>query len=85
LIRPTLRCLLSFEVLGDVEGASNGNKAEPSKSVCPVWCSDYRAGMVEYLSERRVRHSWCCEMCGYQFESTVYFATPEPTVGLEAA
>lgn len=39
----------------------------------------------EYLSERCVRHSWSCEMCGYQFESTVYFPTRELTADLEAA
>jgi ribosomal protein L37AE/L43A len=27
----------------------------------------------EHLSERCVRHVWSCEMCGYQFESTVHF------------
>ncbi|MGA7790732.1 MAG: hypothetical protein WCA56_21500 [Xanthobacteraceae bacterium] len=39
----------------------------------------------EYLSERCMRHSWSCEMCGYQFESTFYFPTRELTVDLEAA
>ena len=39
----------------------------------------------EYLSERCVRHSWSCEMCAYQFESTVYFRARELTVDLEAA
>jgi ribosomal protein L37AE/L43A len=39
----------------------------------------------EYLSERCVRHSWSCEKCGYQFESTIYFPSPEPAVNLEAA
>ena len=27
----------------------------------------------EYLSERCVRHTWSCEACGYQFETTVVF------------
>ena len=39
----------------------------------------------EYLSERRVRHSWSCEVCGYQFESTIYFPVLELVVDLEAA
>jgi hypothetical protein len=26
----------------------------------------------EHLSEYRVRHTWSCEGCGYQFEDTVY-------------
>jgi ribosomal protein L37AE/L43A len=39
----------------------------------------------EYLSERRVRHTWSCETCGYQFESSVYFPASEPAPKLEAA
>jgi hypothetical protein len=39
----------------------------------------------EYLSEHCVRHTWWCETCGYQFESTAYFPAPEPAVNLEAA
>jgi hypothetical protein len=27
----------------------------------------------EYLSDRCVRHTWSCEACGYQFETTVVF------------
>lgn len=30
----------------------------------------------EYVSERRVRHLWACDACGYRFETTVVF--PEP-------
>ena len=34
-----------------------------------------------YQSEHRVRHTWSCETCGYQFESTVYFPPEfEPAV-----
>lgn len=28
----------------------------------------------EHLDERRVRHLWQCEACGYSFETTVRFA-----------
>ncbi len=28
----------------------------------------------EYLDDRRVRHLWCCEDCGYVFETTIRFA-----------
>jgi hypothetical protein len=28
----------------------------------------------EYLDQNRARHLWCCEACGYKFETTVYFA-----------
>lgn len=27
----------------------------------------------ELVDERRVRHLWCCDACGYQFETTVRF------------
>jgi ribosomal protein L37AE/L43A len=33
--------------------------------VAPIW--------AEHLDERRVRHLWSCEACGYQFETSVYF------------
>jgi hypothetical protein len=28
----------------------------------------------EYLEESRVRHLWCCDECGYSFETTIRFA-----------
>jgi hypothetical protein len=28
----------------------------------------------EYLNERRVRHLWTCDTCGYRFETVVAFA-----------
>lgn len=39
----------------------------------------------EYLSERCVRHSWSCELCGYHFESTVYLQAREKAADLVAA
>ena len=39
----------------------------------------------EYLSQRCVRHLWSCEMCGYQFESTVHLFALELAVDLQAA
>jgi hypothetical protein len=30
----------------------------------------------EHLSDRRVRHLWACDSCGYRFETVVVF--PEP-------
>jgi ribosomal protein L37AE/L43A len=44
--------------------------------IAPAWS--------EYLSERAVRHSWSCEMCGYQFESTIHFPVLELEVDLAA-
>ena len=42
---------------------------------------------VPYLEgdETYMRHSWSCEMCGYQFESTIYFPALELVMDLEAA
>lgn len=31
----------------------------------------------EYLNEHCVRHTWSCEACGYEFETTVVFAPLE--------
>ena len=31
----------------------------------------------EYLNERCVRHAWSCEVCGYEFETAVFFSTAE--------
>jgi hypothetical protein len=28
----------------------------------------------EHVDDRRVRHAWNCEACGYLFESTVIFS-----------
>jgi ribosomal protein L37AE/L43A len=28
----------------------------------------------EHLAERRVRNVWSCDLCGYQFEDTVYLS-----------
>jgi hypothetical protein len=35
----------------------------------------------EYVDERRIRHLWECEFCGYQFETLVCY----PTFGTQAA
>ena len=29
--------------------------------------------LSEYVDERRVRHLWQCEACGYAFETTISF------------
>jgi hypothetical protein len=28
----------------------------------------------EHVSDRHVRNFWCCEVCGYRFEDTIYFS-----------
>jgi hypothetical protein len=30
----------------------------------------------EHLDDRRVRHLWECEACGYKFETLVFFPRP---------
>jgi ribosomal protein L37AE/L43A len=30
----------------------------------------------EYLDDRRIRHLWSCDSCGYEFESTVFYPGP---------
>ena len=35
----------------------------------------------EYLDDRRIRHLWECESCGYQFETLVCY----PAFGADAA
>jgi hypothetical protein len=51
-----------------------------SKNMCPQ-CSEWLMApdWSEYLSERCVRHTWSCEMCGYGFETTVVFPALERT------
>jgi ribosomal protein L37AE/L43A len=31
----------------------------------------------EHRFDRCVRNVWSCEVCGYQFENTVYFSAPK--------
>jgi hypothetical protein len=31
----------------------------------------------EYLDDRRIRHLWCCDACGYEFESMVCYPEPQ--------
>ncbi len=45
-----------------------------SKNNCPQ-CSAWLLApdWSEYLDERQVRHTWSCDACGYQFETSVFF------------
>jgi hypothetical protein len=40
----------------------------------PSWSED--------LGEERVRYLWNCDVCGYQFETTVYLAPLKPAVAV---
>jgi hypothetical protein len=45
-----------------------------SKNNCPQ-CNEWLLApdWSEYLNDRCVRHTWSCEACSYQFETTVFF------------
>ena len=51
------------------------------KNICPQ-CSGWLLApdWSEHLNERCVRHIWSCVACGYGFETTVFFRTPEKAV-----
>jgi len=44
----------------------------------------YMAKWSEYLDERRVRHEWECEACGYHFETMAVFTADEAPADLGA-
>lgn len=45
------------------------------RNKCPQ-CSEWLLApdWSEFINERRVRHTWSCEACGYAFETDVFFA-----------
>jgi ribosomal protein L37AE/L43A len=50
-----------------------------SRPVVPcAQCGDtlFAPEWSEYLDERRVRHLWTCDSCGYEFESMVCYPAP---------
>lgn len=55
--------------------AANERLVAYSKNKCPQ-CDGWLLApeWSEYLNERRVRHTWSCEACGYEFETDVFFA-----------
>lgn len=55
--------------------AAQAHLATSSKNTCPQ-CSEWLLApdWSEYRNERCVRHMWSCEICNYQFETTVIFA-----------
>ena len=56
---------LSAQKYGD-PGLANSCAQCGETIIMPEWS--------EYLGERRVRHLWECEACGYVFETTIAFA-----------
>ena len=41
-----------------------------------IRCNDYLIApdWSRYVSERHVSHSWSCELCGHQFETSDYLS-----------
>jgi predicted RNA-binding Zn-ribbon protein involved in translation (DUF1610 family) len=55
--------------MGDAAGTLSPSHTMPCAQcgdvlIAPIWS--------EHVNERRVRHVWACEACGYEFESTVH-------------
>lgn len=51
-----------------------------SRPVAPcAQCGDalFAPEWSEYLDDRRIRHLWCCDACGYEFESEVFYPAPD--------
>jgi hypothetical protein len=48
------------------------------KNHCPQ-CGEWLLApdWSEYFNERCVRHTWSCQNCRYEFETAVFFASPE--------
>jgi uncharacterized protein with PIN domain len=62
------------EVMALLTDAARRRLVTYEKNTCPQ-CSAWLLApdWSEHLSERRVRHTWSCETCGYGFETTVFF------------
>lgn len=58
--------------------ASRTRLATYSKNSCPQ-CGEWLVApdWSEYFNERSVRHTWSCQSCRYEFETTVFFAPRE--------
>ena len=56
------------------ERAARMRLATYNKNNCPQ-CNEWLLApdWSEYLNDRRVRHTWSCDACGYEFETDVFF------------
>ena len=50
-----------------------------TNNICPH-CSAHLIApdWSEYVNERRVRHAWSCDVCGYDFETTIIYPGKPP-------
>ena len=81
----SLRVPNALEVLGTSRERPMSAKRKAANQCAQCGALIIAPEWSEYLSERCVRHTWSCEMCGYQFESTVYCPALELTADLQAA
>ncbi len=60
------------------ESPARARLATHDKNTCPQ-CQAWLLApdWSEHLDERCVRHTWSCDACGYEFETAVFFSTPE--------
>ena len=58
------------------DARSTAKRARPDSQIECAQCGDnlFMPEWSELVDERRVRHLWQCEACGYAFETTVRFA-----------
>jgi hypothetical protein len=60
------------------EAAARTKLVTYKKNNCPQ-CSEWLLAPTwsECISERCVRHTWSCDACGYEFETSVIFPAPQ--------
>ena len=57
----------------DTRGAGTSSSAGAHIECAQCGNSLFMPEWSEFVDERRVRHLWQCEACGYAFETTVRF------------
>ena len=60
--------------------ARKSSSFRQSRPVVPcAQCGDtlFAPEWSEYLDDRRIRHLWSCDGCGYEFESEVSYPVPD--------
>jgi uncharacterized Zn finger protein len=58
------------------DARGTAKRARPGSQIECAQCGDslFMPEWSELVDERRVRHLWQCDACGYAFETTVRFA-----------
>jgi hypothetical protein len=80
-----LRAFTALKVLGPPRERPMSVKRKAANQCAQCGSLIIAPEWSEHLSERCVRHVWSCELCGYQFESTVHFPVLELAADLQAA